>query len=503
MSSTSSSEAHRRTLFAAVAVLSMLLPVALALTVLPTAMSDTRELIAWGRAWPLVTPKHPPLMTWVGYLVDRTLGPSAAAAILVNQVLLGVGTLYLYATLRLMTERGTAMLFAFLFATSIYVVGAPLSYALNADILQITSWPAVVYHFLVAARSNQIKHWLAMGAWSAAAILTKYNVAVLFLGMLVALVWVKEFRGVLVKPGLYGAVILTLLLVSPHGVALLSHPEPVKYAGSLLGRESFGATTLDSFAGLIFGYVFFLAPGWIFILIGYFQKALVFRSPVNPGHAAWQAGLKFVAAVNVAMLVILCVLILSGLHYLYRFDAPYLALATLALGGLVAIEPAAFDLLSRRIAVSSAIVNLALFAGAVVMYGLIASHDRMQEPIAGAAAAILADWNAHYTCGPGYFIGEAPSVYGIGDVASPHAIALITPIVPVVSWFDRRELDKDGAVVVYRGPVDVREVKSAIPNAHLTDETAMTLPLLHTMTGKTITYHYRFIPPQNCPANGH
>ena len=489
-----------RSLLVSVAAFSMLLPALLALTVLPTAMSDTRESIAWGRAWPLVTPKHPPLMTWVANLVDRSLGPSAAASIVANQALLAVGIVYLYATLRLMTDRRSALLIAFLFATSIYVVGAPLSYALNADILQLTSWPAIVYHFLSAARSNQVKHWLALSAWSAAALLTKYNAGVLFLGMAVAVVYIGEFRGLLTNPRLYGAGLVALVLVSPHALALRTHAEPIKYAGHLLGYEPFGLITLDSFGGLLFGYLFFLAPGWIFLLIGFFRRDLAFKSPATADHISWPGSLRFVVVMNIAMLLLLSGLILSGLRFIYRFDAPYLAMAALALGPLVKINEDGVDLLSWRIAVSSAIVNLALFAGAVVMYGLLTNHDRMQEPTSEAAAAILADWNARYACGPRYFIGEPPSVYGIADVASPQAIGLITLVVPVVSWFDRQSLDDMGAVVVYRGPVEVDAVEAAIPRAQLTAESTMTLPLLRTLTGKTITYHYRFIPPQHCPA---
>ena len=287
-------------------------------------------------------------------------------------------------------------------------------------------------------------------------------------------------------------------------MSLLSGPTPSRYGTPAVSFASLSDfTTLDSFGGLVFGYVFFLAPGWIFLLIGFFRKDLTFDAPATAGHVSWPQGLKFVVVLNVTMLGVLCILILIGLHYIYRFAAPYLVLATLALGPLVKFNQGGFALLTRRVAFLSAIVNVALFVGGVTMYGLLTSHDRMQEPTGEAAAAILADWKARYACSPRYFIGEPPSVYGIADVASPDAIGLITLIVPIVPWFDRQALNDSGAVVVYRGPVDVAAVKAAIPNVQLTDETAITLPLLRTLTGKTITYHYRFIAPQHCALVGH
>jgi 4-amino-4-deoxy-L-arabinose transferase-like glycosyltransferase len=493
-------DVRQRAWLIAIGGLSLLLPVLLALTVLPTAMSDTRETIAWGRAWPMVTPKHPPLMTWIGALSDMALGPSAAASILVNQLLLAIGIAYLYATLTAMMPRAAAALIAFLFATSLYLVGAPLSYALNADILQITPWLAVVYHFLKAARSDRILHWLAFGVWSAAAILLKYNAAVLFLGMLVAILWLGEFRRLLRNPKLWLAVVVGAALLVPHAVALLKHSEPVRYAGGLL-REPFGLVTLDSIAGLVAGYVLFLLPGWLFLVIGWRRKELSFRYPGPADGVAAPQALRFVVVTNIAVLAVLAILILfGGLHYLYRFDAPYLALAVLALGPLVAFDGPSFPGVCRRIVAAAGMVNLALFAGAAVMYLFLTSHDRMQEPTTAAARAILADWHARYGCGPRYFIGEPPSVYGIADVASPDAIGLISLIVPIVPWFDRQALDDEGAVILYRRPVDLGEVRAAIPAARLTDEKELTLPLLRTMTGHTITYHYCFVPPQHCPA---
>ena len=120
-----------------VAAAAFLVPVALALIVFPTAMIDTRELFAWGRFFPLATHKHPPMMAWIGGLVELVLPATAAMAILAGQFLNAVGVAYLYATLRLIVDRERAAFFAFLFATSLYFQLAPLSYALNADILQV------------------------------------------------------------------------------------------------------------------------------------------------------------------------------------------------------------------------------------------------------------------------------------------------------------------------------------------------------------------------------
>ena len=163
-----------------VGIAALLVPVTLALVVFPTAMIDTRELFAWGRFLPLATHKHPPLMALIGGIVETVLPANAFSAILVGQILNAIGIAYFYATLVLVVDRERAAFFTFLYATCLYFQLAPLSYALNADILQVPIWLAVVYHFIRAAQTNRWGHWLALGAGAAAAVLTKYTAGLLF-----------------------------------------------------------------------------------------------------------------------------------------------------------------------------------------------------------------------------------------------------------------------------------------------------------------------------------
>ena len=133
----------------------MLVPVALAVAVFPTAMGDLSENVASGRWFPLTTPEHPPMQVWLSGLAALVLPPNAATLILAGQVLNLVGVFYVWRTLLLVVDPVRAAMFAFLFATTIYFVGAPLSWALNADIIQIPMWAGVVYHLMRAAGTNR------------------------------------------------------------------------------------------------------------------------------------------------------------------------------------------------------------------------------------------------------------------------------------------------------------------------------------------------------------
>ena len=76
--------------------------------VLPTPSSDTRELLSWGLTPALTTPKQPPLMQWMGFLVMRFLWPTTFWCVALTQALNAAGLAYVYATLRLWSSAAEA-----------------------------------------------------------------------------------------------------------------------------------------------------------------------------------------------------------------------------------------------------------------------------------------------------------------------------------------------------------------------------------------------------------
>ncbi len=474
-----------------------LVPLALALTVFPTAMIDTRELFAWGRFFPLATQKHPPMMALIGGLTESILPANAASAVLVGQLLNAVGVAYLYATLRLIVDRERAAFFTFLYATSIYFQLAPLSYALNADILQVPIWLAIVYHLLRAERTDAIGHWLAFGAWSAAAVLTKYTAGLLFVGGAIATLAVAEYRHIWRNPRLYLATAFGVLLVVPHLIALRAHPNAIAYA------EYFARATPDlggrlrglaMFAG---GTLLFLAPGWIILVVGFLSRnCSLDRHPDS--EAATAATRRFLVALPVAMTAVLVALVLGlGTVLNHRYGAPLFGFFVIAVAPYTAINPATWPQAARGTVISAGLTALAVFVGSVVMYGIFTSHAYMQEPSAEAAEIVLKDWRQHYSCGPGYFLGDRASAHGMAISGDRVAAGIPMEDIAVAPWFDPALLKREGAIVAFRHPISAADV-AALPNVSVAGQRSFTLPLLRTFSGATITYHYFFIPPGDC-----
>ncbi|MES2600175.1 MAG: glycosyltransferase family 39 protein [Pseudomonadota bacterium] len=488
-----SGPSHNRAL--GVLALALLLPVLLALLVFPTAMFDTRELIAWGREFPIVTPFHPPMMVWIGGIVDRLFGTSAAVMILTGQLLIAIGLIYFYRTLRLATTRDNALLFTFLYGTSSYTIFAPLSFALNADILQLTSWPAVVFHFLRAVQSDRMRDWIAFGFWSAVAVLTKYNAVVLFFGTASSILLLPTCRQVLKRPGFYAAIATGVVLILPHAVAVLRHRAAFEYGLDHFDFQNPLSQRLAGVAELVAGYLTFAIPGYAIVAIGIWKRYLAIGLPQERGATASQFLLFTAISTHVVLIILVMV---TGLNFLARFAAPYIILTFLALAPLVEWGERTKRWFDGRVApLVGALYLIAGIAVAIIFTGF-ASHSAMQEPTAEAARLILKDWHNRYTCGPAYFIGGRQGVYGVGIEAGRNVTALAYREIAGATWYDDNKLRAGGAVVMDTDPEFRERMAKFLPGKTYSNESSVTLPLRRTWTRKQFTFRYRFIAPQGC-----
>lgn len=472
------------------------LPIVLAITVFPTPLYDTRELIAWGRQFAWVTPVHPPMMAWIGGAVDRLAGPSAAAMILTGQLLLAVGLAYLYAILRLVTAPGNAALFTWLFGASLYTVFAPLSFALNADILQLTPWPAIVFHGLRAGRTDRLTHWIALSVWSAIGVLTKYNTAVLFMGMAMAMLAVPTFRNVPRRPGFYLAVIIGLALVTPHAIAVAQNHGAIAWGIEHFDAASGFANEINRLYEYLLGYVICLMPGALVVAIGFWRGSIARRRLADTVSSDEH---RFLLVMNATMqIVLLALLLFAGLDYVWRFDAPYAMMAVPALAPLVTWNEGCRAWFERQVSATIAAVYLTAGAIIIVLYLTFASHSGLQEPTPAAARAILADWHSTYPCGPAYVLGGRQAAYGIGIEAGRSITALSYRDIAGAPWFDPGALQARGAIVVDTGPGIGERMARFLPGVATSDEKSIALPLRRTHKTKTFTYLYRFVAPQGC-----
>ena len=66
-----------------------------------------------------------------------------------------------------------------LLAGAVYFLGAPVAFALNADMLQFPFWAAMLFHGLRAFETRKAMHWVGLTLAFSLAFYAKYTVALL------------------------------------------------------------------------------------------------------------------------------------------------------------------------------------------------------------------------------------------------------------------------------------------------------------------------------------
>jgi hypothetical protein len=475
------------------ALVASLLAVALGLAlVLPAPSSDTRELLSWGLNPALSTPKQPPLMAWMGFLVMRFAWPTTFWCVALTQALNAIGLAYVHATLRLWSGAREARLMTVLLAGTIYVLGAPVAFALNADILQFPFWAATLFHALRAFETRATAHWAALAFAFALAFYAKYTVALLVMSLAAASVLTPAYRGVWRDVRLYLSAAAGALLIAPHLLAA-PHSGAVDHAtGTVLLSASVGYR-LKNLSEFGLGFLAYLAPAWIWVAAGWF------RGDWRAGFAAEPAA-HFTRIVTATALILLIALILgAGFKYPSRYDSPFLFLAWLAAASCVRFAPERMAAAERWMTAATLAFAAAVLMGGMALYGVFTIHPRQQEPLPAAAARLLAEWRSRYSCGPAYVMGDFWSAYGLGVSMLPPRPGVHLIEMDGAPGYDPAVREKEGAIVVYRDRLNQPEVRAAFPALDLSAPERLTLPFANSLSDKAkITYEYVFLPPKGC-----
>lgn len=469
-----------------------LLAVAAALAwVLPAPSSDTRELLSWGLNPGLTSPKQPPMMVWMGALVMRLAWPTTFWCVALNQALNAVGLYYGYRTLRLWRPREEAGLWTLGLAGSVYVIAAPVAFALNADVVQFPFWAALLFHALRGFATRGWRHWIALALAFAGAFYAKYTIALFGAALAGATLYVPVYRRVWRDARLYGAAALGAALIAPHLLAAqrsgaLDHATGTIWLNGGLGYR------LGNLRELALGFLTYLAPSWLWIMAGFLRGDVVRR--VAPQDSA-----RLVRATAAIALALLGALVLgAGVKYPSRYDAPLLFLIWIAGSSVFRFEAARLAATRRWILRATLGFAAMTLLGGWAVYGVATHHPRQQEPLAQAAAQLQGEWRTRYSCGPAYVMGDFWSAYGLGIAMIPPRPGVHLIEIAGDPGYDPARRDAQGAIVVYRNQLDAHEIHEVFPGLDLAQAEHLTLPFASTLDGATITYEYLFVAPKGC-----
>ena len=240
-------------------------------TVLPYLASsapplDVVEGLLWGKEWLLGTHKHPPLQAWLIELSFDATGDPILGPYILSQLSVALTYLFVFMTGSLLTTRNNSLIGAILLVPCLYYTW--LTPEFNPNVLQLPVWSAAIILFTMARQHpTRALPWLLLGFVAGLGILTKYSVLVLYTLLAVWTLAERDMRRALQRPWPWLAIVLALLVASPHLVWLAQNDFPtLGYADSRGSSEGGRFSSVDWFAAQAADHLPLLI---FFLMLGY------------------------------------------------------------------------------------------------------------------------------------------------------------------------------------------------------------------------------------------
>jgi hypothetical protein len=470
----------------ALLAIAFLYPVVLCAIFFPTPTYDLREHINLGQTFPFYTWKNPPLEVWLSGIVTLTGARDAWLYVLLAQVITFAGLFYLVLIARKLIGREAEAPLIILFCGSVYYSLAIPSMALNADQIQIPLWAGVLYHGLSAARDDRWRDWILCGVLLGLSLLAKYFAAAMVVVFVLAGLYEPAYRRIFRNVRLYAAGLIAVAIALVHAIPEVLHGDAVERGLATFMPRASLSERLWSLWHLFRSYFLYGLPALIGLAaIARHGGASRPRMPRDPAQRA----IVFIGVVFVVVMFLM--IVIGGLSYTTRYAFPVFGLGLLALLCVIRIEPWALRPFARVVLA----LWIAIVAGTIV-YAQLAINSVLREPAPAAAAALRAEWQDRYKCGPAYLIGDTRSVWAIAIYYGRGMTGVGFNETKRPDWFDLSVARRYGAIVVttpgFQGP----------ESAHWLDgqpTKTLTLPYRRTLKSNQHTYAYYLIPPLACP----
>ncbi len=469
-----------------------LAPVVIVALVLPTYHVDIRRLSALAAEFPLLgTDRHPPLSSWLAWVNHLIPLHDAWSAVLL-QALLNLGAIWFLVGIgRLFLEPARLRLAALVLLTSVLMtVWSVPGFSLNEDLAQLMTWPAAVWWYLGAIRNPmRARNWLLMGVALGLACLTKYYVLLLMAALVLASLIDRDTRRIWLARGPWLAVIVAFIVAAPHLYWLWSHPDHLEFIRQKVAPAAGGIGAIsESVLAVIIAPFLLVIPG-MFILAPALRPRALVQAPPPFRHFLLLVGLLVLLPLLAAFL---------GADFKIRYQTPVAGFVVIALLWFIPGERVA-RLALRVITVAGlfwAVVYLV--AGAGYLFG--PGHGKAQEPGPALAAELLARWDAGFSCGPGFVLGQETVSTLVAAYAPGALVAFSSLADPDMKSTQGKNAISKGGILVWKPPFgNGKTIRAAFG---IKESNRITLPLRRNLAGKTATYEYSFVPPENCTPSG-
>ena len=184
---------------------------------------DSMEGIVWGSQYDLGTHKHPPLFGWIIYFFYNFFGKTDFIVYFISQVFVLIGFIYIYKLAGLFFDKKKALCATMILEGCFTYSYITIFDGFNPNVLIITFFPLIAYHFYLAVINNNFSDWTLTGLFTGLCFLSKYQTILFVVSMFLFTLICKKYRKTIFNYKALLAMAIAFLVNLPHLLWLIKN----------------------------------------------------------------------------------------------------------------------------------------------------------------------------------------------------------------------------------------------------------------------------------------
>lgn len=180
----------------------------------PNFYVDEAQYWIWSQNFDFGYYSKPPMVAWFISIFESLFGDSTIAIKSISLFVYPVSTFFIFLIAKELADEKTAFYSSILFFTMPAVSLSSL--IISTDVVLLLFWSGAFFWFIKALKTDKIYFWILAGIFGGFGLLSKYNMIIFVVAVLIYLIYSQKYAKVLKNKNLYITMLVSVLVFSPN-----------------------------------------------------------------------------------------------------------------------------------------------------------------------------------------------------------------------------------------------------------------------------------------------
>ena len=180
----------------------------------PNFYVDEAQYWIWSQNFDFGYYSKPPMVAWFISIFEYLFGDSTVAIKSISLFVYPVSTFFIFLIAKELADEKTAFYSSILFFTMPAVSLSSL--IISTDLVLLLFWSGALFWFIKALETDKIYFWILAGIFGGFGLLSKYNMIIFVVAVLIYLIYSQKYAKVLKNKNLFITMLVAVLIFSPN-----------------------------------------------------------------------------------------------------------------------------------------------------------------------------------------------------------------------------------------------------------------------------------------------